>query len=126
MSWPEDRSSYNIYVYGGLPAARQAQGIGFTDVWILSLPSFTWTQYADVGRPHHSTTCNMISKGQMIVMGGYFPNSSDTECDVADSWGIHNLNLGRDNRDKANWYQFLPNLTTYTLPDELTSVVGGR
>ncbi|KAK8056522.1 hypothetical protein PG993_001749 [Apiospora rasikravindrae] len=45
-TWAYDQSSYNISLYGGLgfvwfPPNNEA---GFDDVYILSLPSFTWTK----------------------------------------------------------------------------------
>ncbi|KAK4626972.1 Kelch repeat-containing protein [Fulvia fulva] len=127
VSWPEDRSSYNIYFFGGaLP--YDETGTGYGDVWILSLPSFTWTLYwpdAPENR-HHSLSCDVINKGQMIVMGGYWPNSSIPGCDVPAIWGMHNLNLGSDNAQRAAWYQYLPNLTDYTVPPNLTVAIGGN
>lgn len=58
-------------------------------------------------------------------MGGYFPNSSNIGCDAQDIWGQHNLNLGADDVTGAEWYQFLPNLTSYRVPANITSVIGG-
>ncbi|GAB7341274.1 hypothetical protein MBLNU457_7548t1 [Dothideomycetes sp. NU457] len=69
-----DGSSYNVYMFGGQnlqPAAAQTQ---YNDMWILTIPSFTWIQvdqgsqavpYARAGH-----TCN-IWNGQMVVVGGY-------------------------------------------------------
>lgn len=68
-------------------------------------------------------SCNVIDGSQMIIMGGSFPNKTD--CDAKDVWGQHNLNLGKDNVDKAPWYQFLPNLTSYRVPSEVTAAIGG-
>ncbi|EME42672.1 hypothetical protein DOTSEDRAFT_73483 [Dothistroma septosporum NZE10] len=69
-----DGSSYNIYMFGGqnlIPAGNQTQ---YNDMWILTLPSFTWIkvdqsgQSVPPGRSGH--TCN-IWDGQMIMIGGY-------------------------------------------------------
>ncbi|QSZ31615.1 hypothetical protein DSL72_001182 [Monilinia vaccinii-corymbosi] len=38
-TWAADRSSYNIYLYGG--AGFGANASGYDDIYILSLPSFT-------------------------------------------------------------------------------------
>lgn len=69
-----DGSSYNVYMFGGQnlqPAANQTQK---DDMWILSVPSFTWIQvdqeqqsvpYARAGHSCH------VWDGQMIVVGGY-------------------------------------------------------
>ena len=40
--WAEDRSSYNIYLYGGLGVPA---GLGFDDIYILSIPSFRWIKW---------------------------------------------------------------------------------
>ncbi|PVH94235.1 kelch repeat protein-like protein [Periconia macrospinosa] len=69
-----DGSSYNVYMFGGQnlqPAKEQTQ---YDDMWILSIPSFTWIEvdqskqsvpYARAGHSCH------IWDGQMIVVGGY-------------------------------------------------------
>jgi hypothetical protein len=69
-----DGSSYNIYMFGGqnlTPAGDQTQ---YDDMWILSVPSFTWievdtsSQSVPYGRSGH--TCD-IWNGQMVMVGGY-------------------------------------------------------
>ncbi|KAK3113319.1 hypothetical protein LTR53_009494 [Teratosphaeriaceae sp. CCFEE 6253] len=74
MAAAPDGSSYNIYMFGGqnlTPYGNQSQ---FDDMWILTLPSFTWIevdqskQSVPMGRAGH--TCN-VWDGQMIVVGGY-------------------------------------------------------
>ncbi|TKA83459.1 hypothetical protein B0A55_00572 [Friedmanniomyces simplex] len=131
VSWPKDQSSY---FYGGLPPYDQ-QGVGYGDVWILSIPSFTWTQWypslnGSTREPtspseHHSLSCNVIDQSQMIIMGGYFPNSSNIGCDAKNIWGEHNLNLGAENEQQAEWYQYLPNVTSYQVPSTIVGVIGG-
>ena len=72
-----DGSSTQIYMFGGqnlVPSGSQTQ---YSDMWILTLPSFTWisvdtsTQSVPYGRSGH--TCN-IWDGQMVVVGGYVGN----------------------------------------------------
>lgn len=81
--------------------------------------------YNSTAGPHHSLSCDVINKGQMLIMGGYFPNSSNVDCDIPAIWGMHNLNMGSNNVLNTSWYQFQPNLTYYQLPPNLTEVVGG-
>lgn len=85
-----DGSSYNIYMFGGQnlqPAGAQTQ---YDDMWILSIPSFTWisvntsTQSVPYARAGHS--CH-IWDGQMIVIGGYV--GQELSCD---SPGIYVFN----------------------------------
>ena len=67
VSWTTDHSSYNVYVFGGLGAPPN--GIGFDDLYILSLPSFQWIKWWEstgpAGKPRHSLTCSVINKGQV-------------------------------------------------------------
>ena len=86
-----DGSSYNVYMFGGqnlIPAGEQTQ---YQDMWILSVPSFTWIevdmskQSVPYGRAGHS--CNAWD-GQMVVVGGYV--GQDLSCD---SPGIYVFNM---------------------------------
>lgn len=80
-----DGSSTNIYMYGGqnlIPYGNQTQ---YSDMWILTIPSFTWIQVntsgqsVPPGRTGH--TCN-IWDGQIVVVGGYTgPSSNGLGCD---------------------------------------------
>ena len=74
--------------------------------------------------PHHSLSCNVISGAQMLIIGGTFPLTDD--CDAAPQWGTHNLDMGEQNAKKVPWQLFVPNLTTYAVPDPILSVVGGE
>lgn len=125
-TWADDQSSYNIYLYGGFGFGENSTG--FDDVYILTLPTFEWIKwYPDQAgttpAPHGSLTCNVVGQAQMIVMGGNFTNS--TACDVPNVGGQHNLNLAQDNYSNSKWFQYLPNLTNYSVPSAIYSVTGG-
>ncbi|EKG21203.1 Kelch-type beta propeller [Macrophomina phaseolina MS6] len=67
-----DGSSYNMYMFGGQDLGDdQTQ---YNDMWILTVPSFTWIQVdqGDQSVPYARAghTCN-IWDGQLIVVGGY-------------------------------------------------------
>lgn len=86
-----DGSSYNVYMYAGQtlqPAGNQTQ---FDDLWILTVPSFTWIKVDQSGqsKPYARAghTCN-IWNGQMIVVGGY--TGTQLSCD---SPGIYVFDL---------------------------------
>jgi hypothetical protein len=117
---------YYSYLYGG--AGFAPNETGYDDVYILSMPSFTWIKWYPTsdgpGRPHHSLTCNVIDGAQMLVIGGTFPN--DTDCDSPLVYGSHNLDLGKQNSDNAQWHAFQPNITSYVVPPEIISKVGGN
>ncbi|XPS94964.1 hypothetical protein M3J09_004261 [Ascochyta lentis] len=126
-AWAGDSSSYNIYLYGG---ASIGEGIGYGDVWILTLPSFTWIKFSPTPddkaetSPRHSLTCDVYENSQMIVMGGYFAN--DNNCDTPSMYGQHGLYLGRSNVDGSKWTALNTSLTTYEVPSEVTNIIGGN
>lgn len=95
------------------------------------MPTFTWIKiYPDSSNttgqyPHHSLSCNVINRGQMLIIGGTFPLSDG--CDAAPQWGTHNLVLGQQSQSDASpWELYSPDLTTYAVPDKIISVVGGQ
>ncbi|KAI9670481.1 MAG: hypothetical protein M1817_004348 [Caeruleum heppii] len=77
-----DGSSYNVHMYGGqnlIPYGSQEQ---YDDVWVLSIPSFSWIKVDTNGQStppaRAGHTCN-IWDGQMVVVGGYV--GQDLSCD---------------------------------------------
>ena len=60
----------------------------------------------------------------MLIIGGTFPLGD--VCDAPEVWGTHSLDLGKQNPDKAMWYNYRPNVTSYVVPDEIISKVGGK
>ncbi|KIH94418.1 hypothetical protein SPBR_05604 [Sporothrix brasiliensis 5110] len=128
VTWAADQSSYNIYLYGG--ASMPPDTAGYDDMYVLSLPTFTWIKlYPTDGNvtgqyPHHSLTCNVVSGAQMLIIGGTFPLSDD--CDVPQQWGTHNADLTMGfAANKALWQLYAPNETTYLVPDAIVSAIGG-
>ncbi|CAH0017206.1 unnamed protein product [Clonostachys rhizophaga] len=126
VTWVEDQSSYNIYLYGGM--GEKDGSLGFDDVYVLSIPTFTWVKLfpkesKDPGsNPHHSMSCNVVNTAQMIVHGGFFPEHDD--CELA--WGIHNLDLGKNNEEQAFWLRYIPSKKKYQVPPEVLSATGGE
>ncbi|KAF2873284.1 hypothetical protein BDV95DRAFT_593628 [Massariosphaeria phaeospora] len=124
--WAQDKSSYNIYLYGG---ASIENGFGYGDVWVLSMPSFQWIKFwprdgeeAGDTFPHHSLSCDVIDN-QMIIMGGHFTNFTD--CDVPLIYGQHGLDLGKSNANGAKWAAYNASVTQYNVPSEIISSIGG-
>ncbi len=107
----------------------------FNDVYILSIPSFTWVKMfpdhlgnATSDHGHYSATCNMMKgNSQMMVIGGTYPDSD--ECDGAkELWGQHNLFTGTaDNvgNNDSYWANYDPNITSNVVPVDVYNVVGG-
>lgn len=77
---------------------------GYDDVYILSMPSFTWIKmYPNTTieqYPHNSLSCNVIDGAQMIIIGGSFPLDDDT-CDAQPQFGTHALDMGEQNKDTS-------------------------
>ena len=157
VAWADDRSSYNMcvfrllllahfrtfffhsstntkkkicrYIYGG--AGMPPNTAGFDDIYVLSLPTFTWIKLypndttSSTGEyPHHSLSCNVHLDGsQMLIIGGSFPVSD--MCDTPEQWGVHNLDMGRRNSDGAVWQLYDPAKKGYVVPWDIRNVVGG-
>ncbi|KAH8731761.1 hypothetical protein GQ44DRAFT_603735, partial [Phaeosphaeriaceae sp. PMI808] len=127
LVWAKDRSSYNIYIYGGI--AEDGTAVG--DVYILSLPSFRWIPYWEAenkiwrgGKAWAS--CNVINKSQMIVMSGFYTNSTRPECDAPTAGGQHSLLLGQESIEKGSvWRNLIPEVVEYRVPVNLTAIIGG-
>ena len=79
----------------------------------------------------------------MLIIGGTFPAPGDSDmCDAPsmcrylctrkiiadvkiDVWGTHNLDLCNKPSDVSQWQTFNSNLTNYTVPSEITDIIGG-
>jgi hypothetical protein len=76
MSAP-DNWSHHIYLYGG---RNPMKNIGYDDVLILSLPSFTWTNVWPPGEaPRWGHNWHVAGKHQMLTVSGNLTNG--LECD---------------------------------------------
>ncbi|KAI1137821.1 hypothetical protein F5Y05DRAFT_419260 [Hypoxylon sp. FL0543] len=129
-----DASSFNIYMYGGqnlLPYGNQTQ---YTDIWILTVPSFTWikvdtsTSTEPPARAGHQCAAR---DGQMVVIGGYV--GTEIACDSPGIYSFDASNLqwkdsfaaadhpADDNPDNS----ILAGSYGYKVPDIVQSVIGG-
>ncbi|KAI9644856.1 hypothetical protein NHQ30_006883 [Ciborinia camelliae] len=130
-----DGSSFNVYLYGGqnlIPYGNQTQ---YSDMWILTIPSFTWIEVdmSDQSQPpaRAGHTCNLWD-GQMIVIGGYV--GKDISCD---SPGIYVFNasslqwsnsftaLSSSSSSSDSDSDIIQGSTGYTVPDIVQSIIGG-
>ncbi|KAH7074813.1 hypothetical protein BKA63DRAFT_321944 [Paraphoma chrysanthemicola] len=126
--WAKDRSSYNIYIYGGILQDGTAVG----DVYILSLPSFTWIPYWEApGKMWFGgkawATCSVIQNSQMIVMSGFYTNVTRNACDKPEIGGQSTLMLGQESLERGGvWRGLEANITEYRVPSNITAVIGGN
>jgi len=69
----------------------------YDDVYILSIPSFTWLQVWSGGTPRWGHSCHVVGRGksQMLTVGGSL-NTTAFGCDWEDKgvgiWDMINLN----------------------------------
>jgi hypothetical protein len=73
-----DNSSHNIYLYAG---RNPNSGALYDDVYVLSLPSFTWIKIYKGTSPRFAHTCHVVGKRQMITTGGNINNTLNGVCD---------------------------------------------
>ncbi|CAO2656272.1 Nn.00g050750.m01.CDS01 [Neocucurbitaria sp. VM-36] len=131
VTWAEDHSSYNIYIFGGIGADETALG----DLYILSLPSFKWISATQWFPDPQLTTfpggkawasCNVINRSQMIIMSGKYTNTSRVGCDVENAGGQHGLLLGQESIEQGNqWHGLMANVSDYRVPGNITAIIGG-
>lgn len=117
-----DRSSFNIYHYGGYAAEDQTSPFN-DDVWVLSLPSFKWVK-ASSGTAAHARaghSCETPYPDQMMVVGGFTPLVG-TSIDCLLDGVIQVLNLTSlewlEEYDPAEWSE-------YAVPDIVAKEIGG-
>lgn len=115
-------SGFQIYIHGGFDGTTT--GISQGDIWVLSVPSFTWTQvYANSNgdTTHHrdSHTCVSPYPDRMLVIGGQ--NSANVDglsCTngVVDVFNLTSLTW-LDEYDPSVW-------SNYTIPSRVASIIG--
>lgn len=116
-----DKSSYNIYIYGGYDGISPLHTPS-DDVYVLSLPSFTWIKVYS-GRSSHGRSGHKCVKpypDQMMVLGGIY-EGNPTHCLEGGLFQVFNLNTLRfqDSYDPREWEE-------YSVPDLVTAQIGGE
>ena len=117
-----DGSSHNIYWYGGFDGTHPA-GQFSDEVWVLSIPSFTWVLLSQ-GVASHARAGHRCVKpypDQMFVIGGYTPEpGTDITCVEGGIIQAFNLSSGQ-------WLDsYDPNVfSSYQVPDVVVSKIGG-
>ncbi|KAK6697134.1 hypothetical protein SNK05_013576 [Fusarium graminearum] len=139
VAWAPDKSTFNILLsqpklsLGGLSVQPPVvNATSFNDIYILTLPSFTWVKaYPDhkgnATLPpvygHYSASCNMVKHmSQLFVIGGTY---TDTDaCDLAvNAWAMHNFwtgTLHNEGDNETYWALYDPDITKTSY--QLTSI----
>ncbi|KAI4271369.1 MAG: hypothetical protein LQ337_006063 [Flavoplaca oasis] len=135
-----DGSSTNVYMYGGQNLIPYGQQTQYDDMWVLTVPSFTWVEVDMEGQsvpPARVGASCSIWDGQMVVVGGY--TGPDLSCDSgfyvfslkdlkwqnnfnALSGGNHQNQQPSQEQDPAG----LSGSYGYEVPGAVQSVIGGN
>lgn len=118
-----DFSSFNIYYYGGYDGIHLSNDFS-DEVWVLSLPSFTWTSISK-GTASHARAghkCFMPYPDQMMVFGGATPRKG-TSLSCLDQGPIVVFNL-----TSGAWMDsYSPtNFADYGVHRDIVRAVGGN
>ena len=114
-------------MYGGRDGADPPNY--FDDIWVLSIPSFTWTKiYAGVS-PRFAHTCHLVGNRTMLTVGGLRDASqmealSSSVVEPCD-WEVKGVGV-YDISDLIWGSVFNPNTPAYEVPDAVVSTIGGR
>jgi hypothetical protein len=80
-----DNSSHNIYMFGGWNPTKP--NTWYDEVYVLSIPSFTWVKMYYAESPRYGHTCHAVGR-QMITTGGHNIRRNVTDyCD----WELHGI-----------------------------------
>ena len=106
------------YVAGG----RGNNNYFLDDIWVLSLPSFTWTQIYQGSSPRYSYTCHVAGSRTMITVGGAAnTNYSAAPCD----WEYKGVGV-LDMSDVTWGSVYNASAGDYAVPSLVVETIGGR
>ncbi|KAL9115470.1 MAG: hypothetical protein Q9227_000791 [Pyrenula ochraceoflavens] len=133
-----DGSSHNIYMFGG---REPFYNTPYDDVYVLSIPSFSWTLLYNGTNPRFGHTCHVTAKRQMLVVGGSLTpadfaimnlpgnnlphtngtlNTTSAACDTTSN-GVLLFDL-----TEGTWgTQYDPNGPDYAVPQKIVNTIGG-
>jgi hypothetical protein len=117
-----DGSSHNIYWYGGFDGIDSTENFS-DDVWVLSIPSFSWIKVYN-GTDTHGRSGHKCSKpypDQMFVVGGYTSETGNLPTCVTDGIvQVFNLSSAEwlSSYDPSKWNE-------YSVPEVVLSTIGG-
>jgi hypothetical protein len=130
-----DGSSFSVYLYGGQNLIPAGQQIQYDDMYILTIPSFTWIKVDQdgtkpPGRAGHTCT---LWDGQMVVVGGYV--GQETICDSPGMYVFNTSSLqwtdsftslsdGATSKDDKQ-SSIAQGSFGYQVPEPVQSVIGG-
>jgi hypothetical protein len=112
-----DSSSYNLYMYGGWDPTN---GVMYDDVYVLTLPSFTWIKMFTGSSPRWGHTCHLVGNRQLLTVGGSLNMTLNTTCD----WEFKSVAImDLTTNQWGNVYNAFA--APYHVPFDIVDVVGG-
>lgn len=117
-----DSSSFNIYYYGGFDGIHPTEPF-YDNVWVLSLPSFTWTELNE-GKALHARAghkCFSPYPDQMLVFGGYTSQPGEVQSCLLDG---PLLNFNTTSGEWMDSYDPQEH-GEYGVPDKVQAAIGG-
>ena len=115
-----DGSSHNLYMYGGR-GLNGSKPVFYDEIWVLSLPSFTWIKIYSGTSPRYGHSCHRVGERTLITVGGAEnTNYTNLPCDwETRGVGVYDLST-------LTWGSvFDPNKGNYTVPDSVVETIGG-
>lgn len=111
-------------MYGG----RNASDHYFDDIWVLSLPSFTWTEVYSGDSPRAGHTCHLVGNRTLLTVGGTssvgqtkgVSASSGLGCD----WEVKSVGI-LDVSDMVWGSVYDAKAPAYKVPQKVVSTIGG-
>lgn len=109
------------YIYGGWDPTTKPQATLYDDMYILSLPSFTWTKIYSGESPRFGHTCHLVGNRQLLTVGGSLSSYVTRECDW-ETKGVAILDL----TTKIWGSVYNADAAPYQVTSDLLPVIGGR
>ncbi|RPA86714.1 hypothetical protein BJ508DRAFT_410917 [Ascobolus immersus RN42] len=117
-----DGSSHNIYIFGGRKAngsLKEDEEV-LNDVWVLSLPSFTWTKLdSALGFiPKIDTPCALVGEKYMFALATAPEGVYTSLCSDKMDYQLLDLTTG-------SWIREFKAGQKYKVPEAIYSIIGG-
>ena len=101
----------------------------FDDIWVLSLPSFTWTKVYSGISPRFAHTCHLVGNRTMLTVGGvananqmqglYYGSTPPCDWETA-GLGVYDMS------DLVWGSVYNASAPAYEVPDPVISTIGGK
>ena len=122
-----DNSSHNIYMYGGESTLSTPDA--FSDMWILSIPTFRWMRVNITSEARKSVTCTAVGQRYIMTYGGIKGGwGEEGDKDVCDDENFGLRLFDMSNLAWTSQYDGPPaaGKTAYTVPKVVYNAIGGN